>query len=67
MITPWVAPKRIAITTTTTTIRVIIIVIIMVIFKRLSLKILSASQKHKGYGGDGVTKIILQMFLLDSA
>ena len=35
----------------------------MVIFKCLSLKALSALQDHEGGGGDGVTKIITQMFL----
>ena len=34
----------------------------MIIFKRLPLKVLSALQKHEG-GGDGLIKIITQMFL----
>ena len=41
--------------------------IMMFMFKRLSLKALSALQDHEGGGGDGVTKIITQMFLSDSA
>ena len=39
----------------------------MVIFKRPSLKALSALQKHEGGGEDGVTKLITQMFLSNSA
>ena len=43
----------------------------MIIFKRLSVKALSALHKHDGEGGDGVTKIKINytrlMFLLDSA
>ena len=42
----------------------VMIIIIMVIFKRLSLK--AFYKIMKGEGG-GVTKIITQMFLLDSA
>ena len=38
------------------TIIIRILIIIMVIFKRLSLKALSASQDHEGGGGNRVTK-----------
>ena len=37
-------------------IMIIIIIIIVVIFKRLSLKVLSALQDHEGGQGNGVTK-----------